>query len=228
MDQQQRFEAVIDRIAAATPLTAVPLDSEIAEPRAFMKVMRANHYNWTADPFEKVFGMRMSLKLPPLEQLNVILYPDQRYDLPIFIFFCLVTRRKVIAHLNVNCPLDDDDYRARHVQPLNGILRSFESFETRDRYPEWMKKYRNDCTLYGMYPGERVDDITACVFDYLDVYLRQVQRAQPMTDPNRRAVVAAFHRQFRDDIRTQDKARGMMAKLIGADTAKRIFYEIVT
>ena len=31
-----------------------------------------------------------------------------------------------------------------------------------------------------------------------------------------------------DDIRTQDKAQGMMAKLIGKETAKRIFYEVTT
>jgi hypothetical protein len=34
--------------------------------------------------------------------------------------------------------------------------------------------------------------------------------------------------QFVSDIRTQDKAQGMMAKMIGAEKARRIFWEITT
>ena len=228
MDQQQRFDAIIDRISAATSMQAVSIPPELAQPKAFMKVMQANHFNWHADKFEKVFGMRMSLKVPPLQQLNVICYPSVDYELPIFIFFCLVTRRKVIAHLNVNCPFSDDDYQTRYVEPLTTILERFDSFETKDRYPQWMKKYRNDCTIYGMYRGDRIDDISDCMFAYLDIYLQQAQRASPLEDEQKRAAVTAFHAQFREDIRTQDKAQGMMAKLIGADTAKRIFYEVTT
>ena len=34
--------------------------------------------------------------------------------------------------------------------------------------------------------------------------------------------------QFVSDIRTQDKAQGMMARMIGAEKARRIFYEVTT
>ncbi len=56
----------------------------------------------------------------------------------------------------------------------------------------------------------------------------KVSRCEPVTDPERLAGVRAFHDRWVDDIRTQDKAQGMIAKMIGAKTARRIFYEVTT
>jgi hypothetical protein len=172
--------------------------------------------------------MRFSVTLPPIEQLNVIVYPRKTYDLPVFIFFCMLTKRKVIAHLNVNCPFIDDEYQAKWVAPLTQILRGFPSFESRDRYPEWMLKYRNESTIYGLFPIERLDDISDCCFAYLKYYIDRVRTETPVTDAARLTTISQFHEQWIDDIRTQDKAQGMMAKMIGAKIAKRIFHEVTT
>jgi hypothetical protein len=228
MDQDQRLEAIVDRVGRVESLRPMAVPPELAEPRSFMKVLRANHYNWESTRFRKVFGMRFRVKLPPIEQLNVILYPRPEFDVPVFIFFCMLTRRKVIAHLNVNCPFDDADYREHWVAPLVDIGRRYPSFETRDRYPEWMKKYRNECTLYGLFPRDRIEDISNCCFEYLDAYLDRVAAAEPVTDPDRLRSVADFQARWVNDIRTQDKAQGMIAKMIGKDTARRIFYEVTT
>jgi len=91
-----------------------------------------------------------------------------------------------------------------------------------------MKKYRNESTIYGLFPRERLDDISECCFAYLDHYLRQMKTEAPETDSARLAQIAAFQGRWVDDIRTQDKAQGMMAKMIGAKTARRIFYEVTT
>jgi hypothetical protein len=50
----------------------------------------------------------------------------------------------------------------------------------------------------------------------------------PVTDPGKLEVISWFNDQWISDIRTQDKAQGMMAKMIGAKTARRIFYEVTT
>ena len=47
-------------------------------------------------------------------------------------------------------------------------------------------------------------------------------------NPERLQQIAAFQDKWVDDIRTQDKAQGMIAKMIGSKTAKRIFYEVTT
>ncbi len=228
MDQDQRLETIVERLRGVEALEEIPIPQELAEPRSFLKVLRANHYNWSSQRFRKIFGMRFRVKVPRIEQLNSIFYPRDNYDVPVFIFFCMLTKRKVIAHLNVCCPFDDADYRARWVDPLVQILDRYEPFTSNDRYPEWMKKYRNDSTIYGLFPRDRLDDISDCCFEYLDYYLSQVAVAEPVTDPARREAVSRFLDQWVDDIRTQDKAQGMIAKMIGADTARRIFYEVTT
>ena len=228
MNQDERLDAIIGRVESTEYLQSIPVPSELARPKSFLKLLNANHYNWESLRFRKIFGMRFSVTIPPIEQLNTILYPRDTYDNPIFIFFCMLTKRKVIAHLNVNCPFEDADYRDRWVDPLVAVMRSFDSFETKDRYPEWMKKYRNDCTIYGLFPKERLPDISDCCFAYLDLYMRRVAESTPELNAGRLDRISEFHRQWIQDIRTQDKAQGMMARMIGAKTAQRIFYEVTT
>lgn len=222
------FRSVIDTVDEAFPLTARALDPEIAQPKSFLKMLDATHFNWDAERFRKLFGMRFKVKLPPLDQLNCIFYPEPVYDTPIFLFFALVTKRKLIAHLNVYCPFDDEEYLQRHVDPLIARLKKYPSFDCADRYPEWMQKYRQPCSIYGMFPRERLDDLAACAHDFLQHYLQVAREAEPVVEPDRLERISAFHERFVEDIRTQDKAQGMIAKMIGKEKARRIFYEITT
>lgn len=222
------FESFFAKVGGQFPLTPIDLDPELAKPKSMLKLLDATHYNWNADRFRKLFGMRFRVKLPPLDQINTILYPESIYETPIFLFFALVTKRKLIAHLNVYCPLDDADYLAKHVAPLTEILGKYPSFECDDRYPDWMLKNRRPCSIYGMFPRDRFDDLKNCAHDYLEHYLQLAARAEEVTDPERLKRVQDFHAEFIDDIRTQDKAQGMIAKMIGKEKARRIFYEITT
>ncbi len=222
------FDSVIGKVCECFPLEEIPLDPELAEPKSFLKILTAHHYNWRADRFSKLFGMRFSVKLPSLDQMNTIFYPEPVYDTPIFLFFALLTKSKLIAHLNIYCPFDDEAYKAKHVEPLVAMLQQYPAFECADRYPDWMKKYRQSCSIYGMFPKERLTDLSSCAFDYLDHYLQMAAAAERQEDPARRDQIARFQAQFREDIRTQDKAQGMIAKMIGKEKARRIFYEVTT
>ena len=224
----QLLAEFLSRIEEKISIQAIEIDRDIAKPKSILKVLDAEHYNWSGEPFRKLFAMRFRVKLPPLDQVNTIFYPRPEFPAPIFIFFCLLTRRKAIGHLNVNCPFDDAEYRARWVDPLVALRNRYPSFDCDDRYPEWMKKYRNDCTIYGMLPRDRFDDLRDCALDYLGYYLEQLEGMQPETDSARLSRIAEFHAGFVDDIRTQDKAQGMMARIIGKEKARRIFYELTT
>ena len=224
----QVMDQAIARIGQSVAITPVEIEPELAKPKSFLKVLDADHYNWEAEKFRKLFTMRFRVKLPPLDQINMIFYPEAEFDAPIFLFFMLVTKRKVIAHLNVNCPFDDPAYRARWVEPFTEILGRYPAFEAADRYPDWMVKYRRECTIMGMFGQDRYDDIYRCAMDYLDYYVDQIAQSERETDPQRLAQIAEFHAQFVDDIRTQDKAQGMISKMIGKEKARRIFYEVTT
>ncbi len=222
------LDSAIGRISQTVSVRPMEVDPELARPKSFLKVLDADHHNYSADKFRKLFTMRFRVKLPPLDQINMIFYPEPDFDAPIFLFFCLVTKRKVIGHLNVNCPFDTPEYRARWVDPLTEILGRYPQFEADDRYPEWMKKYRRDCTIMGMFKQDRFDDLHHCAMDYLDHYMREIDKSEPVTDPDKLATIRAFQDKFVDDIRTQDKAQKMISKMIGKDTARRIFYEVTT
>lgn len=209
-------------------LEPIPLDPELARPKSFLKVLDSEHFNWTSDGVRKVFAMRFHLKVPPLDQMNLIYYPEADCSAPIFIFFCLLTKRKVIGHINVNCPFDDEAYQSKWVQPLVKQLNQAAPFDCADRYPEWMKKYRNECTVYGMFERARYGDLLTCAEGYLNHYLEQLTALQRETDPDRIRQIQRFQAGFVEDIRTQDKAQSMMAKIIGKDKAKRIFNEVTT
>ncbi len=227
-DLEARFRALISQVDSQMPLTDVAVDPELANPKSFLKILKARHMNWRAEHYRKVFGMRFSMKLPPLDQMNFIMYPEPGYDMPIFLFFCLLTGRKAICHVNVNCTLTDEAYLEKWVAPLVAAQNKYGSFECADRYPEWMQKWRTPAGIYGMFPRERFDSFMRCGTEYLDIYLKLASNAEPIRDPERLARIRKAQTQFVEDIRTQDKAQGMMAKMIGKETAKRIFYEVTT
>jgi hypothetical protein len=227
-DLERRFQAMIALVDATLPLSPVALEPELAEPRSFLKILKARHMNWQAPRCRKVFGMRFSVKIPALDQMNFIIYPEPGYDAPIFLFFCLLTGRKLIAHVNVNCPFRDEAYEQKWVAPLLEARQSYASFDCDDRYPEWMLKWRTPAGIYGMLPKDRFDDFMNCGLDYLRTYLDLLARSEMVQDQSRLAQIGTAQAQFVSDIRTQDKAQGMMAKMIGAEKARRIFYEVTT
>ncbi len=227
-DVEAAFQNLIQRVNRHFVLEAVALDPALAEPSSFLKILKARHHNWRAAGLRKVFGMRFTVKIPSLDQMNLIIYPEARFDTPVFLMFCLVTGRKVICHVNVNCTRRDPEYMARWVAPLVDIQRQFGSFDCDDRYPEWMLRWRTPAGIYGMFPKERMGDFLRCGTAYLDHYLALAAAAEPVTDTARLVEIRTAHDQFVSDIRTQDKAQSMIAKMIGADKARRIFYEITT
>lgn len=228
MDQEQRFRTVIGKIEEHIPLEAVELDPELAEPKSILQILRVNCYNWRAERLKKVHTLRFTVKRPSLDALNMIIYPDPSLDAPIFLFFFLLTKRKVVCHFNVNNPFTDNAYQAKWVDPLTAILKTYPPFDVQDRYPDWMKRYKNSCTIYGLFEKDRLDDLTACAMDYLDVYLPLLAQERRVDDFEKLDRIQAFHEQFKNDIRTQDKAQGMISKFIGKEKSRRIFYEVTT
>jgi hypothetical protein len=227
-DQDTLFNCVINNIQSASKLNKQHIEPELERPKSFLKILDAEHFNWSNDDFRKVFGMRFKVKIPPIDQLNIIAYPAANKNVPIFIFFCMLTKRKCIAHLNVNLPFRDEAYLEQHVKPLQNILQDYAPFDSADRYPEWMKKYRNESTIYGLFPRERYADIADCAGRYAEAYMQQVAAAGIETDIAKLTQLKTFQDGFIDDIRTQDKAQGMISKMIGKQTAHRIFYEVTT
>lgn len=228
LTQRERIDAMVDRVAAHLSLSTVAVPEELAAPKAKLRLVDAKHWNWEGKGLRKLFAMHTSMRVPPIEQINFILYPAAGIDAPIFLFFCMITGRKLIGHINVNSLAWDEESQRKWVMPLQEAVSKYPPFESKDRYPEWMKKWRTAGGVYGMFMKDRVEDFSACMFDYLERYLDELAICETISNQDRLDALAASHDQFVDDIRTQDKAQGIMAKMIGKDTARRIFYEVTT
>jgi hypothetical protein len=79
-----------------------------------------------------------------------------------------------------------------------------------------------------MFPRERAGDFIGCACDYQDICLDLALSNVAIADPGRLRQIDAMQAQAVGDIRTQDKAQGMIARMIGAEKARRIFYEVTT
>ncbi len=77
MEQDTLYNSIIDTIKHNAELTEVTIAPELERPNSFLKLLDALHYNWTGADFRKVFGMRFKVKLPPIDQLNIIAYPQR-------------------------------------------------------------------------------------------------------------------------------------------------------
>lgn len=164
-DLESRFQGLIAQVNKRAPLTPMAVEPGLAEPKSFLKILKARHMNRQAPGYRKVFGMRFNVKLPPLDQMNFIMYPEPDRDVPIFLFFCLLTGRKAICHVNINGVPGDDAWQRKWVDPLLAAQSRHGSFECADRYPDWMQKWRTPAGIYGMFPKERFASFMRCGLD---------------------------------------------------------------
>ena len=118
----QRIALLMERLRNHVEVETISIDPDLAAPKTNSRGMRIRCYNWQADRFRKITVMDTSVEVPPMHQLNSILYPRPDYDFPIFLFLTVVTKSNVIAIFNVNCPFKDVDYTATYVDPFKAIL----------------------------------------------------------------------------------------------------------
>ncbi len=226
MDQQ--LEAIMEQLRQDVDLQPMAIDPALTASDAYQKPMQLNCFNWRAERFAKISIMQTSVEVPPMNQLNAIFYPQPDYDFPIFLFLHVLTKSNVIAILNVNCPFSDKSYFSRNVDPFVPIQKSFPALKGKNRYPDWFEKYRNNATVFGVYSKAQADQLTSCGMEYLRTYLKLAAKAPKVDEPDRLKRITSFHEQFKNDIRSKDRGRLVLAKLTNEEMARRIFYEVAT
>ena len=224
----ERFELLINQVRNRLELEEIPIAPELAAPQTNERGVRIRSYNWSADRFEKISMMDTLVEVPPMNQLNSMFYPAPAFDIPIFLFLTVVTKSNIIAIFNACCPFADDNYQQTYITPLLPILDRYPPFSGKNRDPEWFEKYRTNATVFGVFAKDQIDVITECGLALLDQYLQTARQAKPVEDETRLASIGRFHELFRQDIRTKDVGRSVMAKLTDDETARRTFYEVAT
>ena len=93
--------------------------------------------------------------------------------------------------------------------------------------PEWMRAYQSPGTIYSMPERKLEADVKQCALDYLELYLKMLDKAEETTDAEYGERIKAGQAAYRSDIMTKDRSRKMLARLIGKKKANRLFQEVL-
>jgi len=211
---EQLLQDVLQRINACMSLEEQNLPEEIACVRYPLNWLVVKNYIWASERIRKLYSNRVTLRPPLLDVMGNGIYPADAYDVPIFIFDISLTRKKVVTYINLVKLADGPDYHAAYIEPFAGLYKKYEHFGSQPM-PDWMRQYQSENCLYAMPPADRHAEVRACVMDYLDLYLRILSTAQPLSDQERRNAVRLRSGQFINDLITKDRAQKALGRLIG-------------
>lgn len=217
---------VLDIIGKKTPLSSCELPPELAETKYILNVLNLRCFNWTSDKLRKVYAMRMTVKVPPMEIIGMAFYPHIDYELPIFAFDLTCTSKKVIAYINPVAVLNEEAYQKKYIEPFKPVREKYTGFPLH-KVPEWMQVYHNSCSIYTMPERSCLEELTRCVIEYIGIYAELLAGAKSLDDAGYRARVEAFHATYVRDLTTKDRSQQMLAKIIGKQKAARIFNEVL-
>ncbi len=222
----QLLADIVQKLSAAADLEEVSLPAELGRTRYPLGALDLVCRNWRSGQVEKLYCMRMKVKIPKLDILGMAFYPKPDLDIPLFMFDLSVTKKKIISYINVLAVSADADYRAKYMAPFEKIRERYADFHP-FKMPEWMEAYRSGATIYADPETSRLPELQACVREYFSEYLKMLTAAEAVTDHGRLAEIKGFYDRFKSDLITKDRSQIMLGKVIGKQKAGRIFREVL-
>lgn len=222
----QLLAHIVQELGAAQELEEVQLPAELARTRYPLGALDLVCRNWRSGQLEKLYCMRMKVKIPMLDILGMAFYPKPGLASPLFMFDLSCTKKKIISYINVLAVSSDAEYHAQYIAPFEKIRARFADFHP-FAMPAWMETYRSGATIYADPEPARLDELMACVREYFAEYLNMIAAAEPVTDPARLAEITRFYETFKNDLMTKDRSQIMLGKVIGRQKAGRIFREVL-
>ena len=220
------FNHVLSQCSSALQLEEVKLPAELARTKYPFNALELVCRNWRAERLRKIYCMRMKVRVPQLDILGMAFHTQHCFDAPIFQFDLTCTKKKIIAYINVFTVADDAACYEKNMGPFEQVAKRYAHFQP-FKMPEWMQVYRTGCTIYTDPAPNFLDELKACVKDYLAVYLPMLTAAEKINDPQRLEAVERFHAGFLNDLLTKDRSQIMLGKVIGKEKAGRIFREVL-
>ncbi len=217
---------VLTRIQNRFPLEPCALPPELAETKFVFNVLDLRCFNWRAEQLRKIYCMRMKVKMPALDIIGMAFYPQPCLDIPIFAFDLSCTNKKVVSYINFVATSSTEAYHKKYIDPLKPLYARHSHFPYQ-KMRDWMQVYRNPCTVYSMPDRSCLDELQACVLEYLAVYLELLEGAEKILDPDCCRRIEAFHAAYKHDLVTKDRSQVMLGRIIGKQKAGRIFNEVL-
>ncbi|WP_017326201.1 phycoerythrobilin:ferredoxin oxidoreductase [Synechococcus sp. PCC 7336] len=156
-----------------------------------------------------------------LQVLNFVIFPQLNYDLPFFGGDLVTLPGGHLIALDMQ-PLfrDDPAYREKYADP---VMPSFERHRQQlswgGDFPAEARAFFSPAFLWTR-PTETAvveTQVFEAFRDYLNLYLEFVDRAEPVTDPERREAILQAQLRYLRYRAEKDPARGMFTRLYGPE-----------
>ena len=208
-------------------LTSVAIPRELEVVNFPFNLLRLRCYNWKAAKVQKIYFIRMSVKMPRMEYFGMAIYPEASYDTSIFYFDLSHSRKKAIAYINFIPMLNSESYYRKYIAQLESIHDRYHHIPPRQT-PGWMSAYVTPSTVYAMPEITFLDDLKKCGLEYLSQYLEVLAGAQAIDNAEYARQILEGRNKYISHMIANDLTKKMLGKLIGKKKAARIFNEVLT
>ncbi len=220
--------ATMETIEKKCRLAPLPIASELERTAYPFGLLKLRYYNWTSDRIRKMYAMRMTMKLFPLDILGIGIFPKYEYDAPIFIYDLSAMRNKIVTYINSVPMVHDTGRMDFHIEPLKDIHEKYRHLPPYPKIADWFKELHTPYTIYALPEISAIDDVKNASLEYLQVYMDRLYEAGPLEDEHQINAVKGAQTAYCRNMFENDSSRKMLGRIIGMKKTNRIFHKVLT
>lgn len=161
---------------------------------------------------------------------NSVIYPSPCYDLPLLgIDLLSFGKKKILVVLDFQPLFRDEAYQKKYIEPMR---------ELHDNYPDLAQglemkfydanQYFSKYLIFAKTDAETVENRLFPAFrDYLNLYWRLLDRAEPLTDPEDIRRIVKAQKDYDQYSADRDPASGLFSSYFGHEWAEKFLYEFL-
>jgi phycoerythrobilin:ferredoxin oxidoreductase len=155
-----------------------------------------------------------------LQVLNFVIFPRLNYDLPFFGADLVTLPGGHLIAIDMQPLFHTPEYEARYSDPVMPIFEQYKAvLPWGGDFPEEAKPFFSPAFLWTRptEPGALETHVFGAFKDYLDAYLKLVDAAEPVTDPEKLAEIEESQLKYLRYRSEKDPARGMFKRFYGEE-----------
>lgn len=155
-----------------------------------------------------------------LQVLNFVIFPELNYDLPFFGADLVTLPGGHLIAIDMQPLFKTKDYQAKYSQPLMDTFHRYQAeLPWGGDFPEEAQAFFSPAFLWTRLAETKTVEtkVFDAFSDYLKMYIKFVQAAEPVSDSKRLSEIKASQLSYTRYRAEKDPARGMLTRFYGAE-----------
>lgn len=161
---------------------------------------------------------------------NCVIYPNHHYDLPFLgIDFLSFGKKKILVVLDFQPLFSDREYREKYIEPMREIRNQYSELAQNLEMKFYdANRYFSKYLLFAKTDPETVvERLFPAYQEYIQLYWKILDIAQPLTNPEEIARVIQAQRDYDQYSAERDPAHGLFSSYFGTQWAEKFLYEFL-